>query len=69
MKFSDKVLYLRQKRGLTQEELAKKTNVSQPTIVTWEKGERRPLKNTMIILSLALGVNVDDLMNDEKECV
>lgn len=67
MKFSDKVLYLRQKRGLTQEELAKKTNVSQPTIVTWEKGERRPLKNTMIILSLALGVNVDDLMNDEKE--
>lgn len=69
MKFSDKLLYLRQKRGLTQEELAKKTNVTQPAVVYWEKGNKKPSKNTMIILSLALGVNVDDLMDDEKECV
>ena len=67
MKFSDKVFYLRQKNKLTQVELAERTNVKQSTIQAYESGRAKPMINTAIQLAKVLGVNVDDLMNDEKE--
>ena len=67
MKFSDKVKYLRIKRGYTQVELAELTNITQPALQAYEAGKAKPLKNTAIQLAKILGVNVDDLMNDEKE--
>ena len=42
MKFSDKVYYLRKKKGLTQVELAEKANVSQGMIWLFEAGRRKP---------------------------
>lgn len=67
MKFSDKVKYLRIKRGYTQVELAELTNITQPALQAYEAGKAKPLKNTAIQLAKVLGGNVDDLMNDEKE--
>ena len=67
MKFSNKVKYLRIKRGYTQLELAELTNITQPALQAYEAGKAKPLKNTAIQLAKVLGVNVDDLMNDEKE--
>lgn len=67
MKFSDKVFYLRQKNKLTQVELAERTNVKQSTIQAYESGRAKPMINTAIQLAKVLGVDVDDLMNDEKE--
>lgn len=67
MKFSDKVKYLRIKRGYTQAELAELTNITQPALQAYEAGKAKPLKNTAIQLAKVLGVDVDDLMNDEKE--
>lgn len=67
MKFSDKVKYLRIKLGYTQSELAELTNITQPALQAYEAGKAKPLKNTAIQLAKVLGVNVDDLMNDEKE--
>ena len=67
MKFSDKVKYLRIKLGYTQLELAELTNITQPALQAYEAGKAKPLKNTAIQLAKVLGVNVDDLMNDEKE--
>ena len=67
MKFSDKVKHLRIKRGYTQVELAELTNITQPALQAYEAGKAKPLKNTAIQLAKVLGVNVDDLMNDEKE--
>ena len=67
MKFSNKVKYLRIKRGYTQVELAELTNITQPALQAYEAGKAKPLKNTAIQLAKVLGVNVDDLMNDEKE--
>ena len=66
MKFSDKVRYLREKKGLTQAELATLTNVSQVAVNAYESGRSRPLKNTAIQLAKVLNVKTDDLMNDEK---
>lgn len=67
MKFSDKVFYLRQKNKLTQVELAERTNVKQSTIQAYESGRAKPMINTAIQLAKVLGVDVNDLMNDEKE--
>lgn len=67
MKFSEKVYYLRKKKGLTMEELAKLTNVSPASIFFYENGKRKPFKNTQIQLAKVLGVKADDLMNDEVE--
>lgn len=67
MKFSDKVFYLRQKNKLTQVELAERTNVKQSTIQAYESGRAKPMINTAIQLAKVLGVDVDNLMNDEKE--
>ena len=67
MKFSDKVFYLRQKNKLTQVELAECTNVKQSTIQAYESGRAKPMINTAIQLAKVLGVDVNDLMNDEKE--
>ena len=40
--FCDKFRKLRLKNNYTQSELAKKLNVSQPTIASWEAGKRIP---------------------------
>lgn len=66
MKFSDKVKYLRIKRGYTQVELAELTNITQPALQAYESGKAKPLKNTAIQLAKVLGVDVNDLMNDER---
>lgn len=66
MKFSEKVFYLRKKNGLTQCELAQRTNITQPMIFLFEADKRKPTTNTAIQLAKVLGVEYDDLMNDER---
>ena len=66
MKFSDKVKYLRIKRGYTQVELAELTHITQPALQAYEAGKAKPLTNTAIQLAKVLGVDVEDLMNDER---
>lgn len=66
MKFSDKVLYLRKKKGLTQQELATLTRVSQGSIQGYETGRIVPHPNTMIQLAKVLNVSADDLIDDER---
>lgn len=67
MKFSDKVFYLRQKNKLTQVELAERAHLTQSTIQAYESGRAKPMYNSMAALANALEVDVDDLMNDEKD--
>ena len=67
MKFSDKLIFLRKRRGLTQQELAKLINVSQGSIWQYESGRTSPPKNTQIQIAKALNVKLADLSNDEKD--
>lgn len=67
MKFSDKVFYLRQKNKLTQVELAERAHLTQSTIQAYESGRAKPMYNSMAALANALEVDVNDLMNDEKD--
>ena len=62
--FGERLKKLRQKVGLSQEQLALVTNVSIKTIQRWEWGERQPRIEDIKALAKALGVTENDLLND-----
>ena len=63
MTFAQRLETLRIQKGLTQEELAKLINISQPSYNAYERGKNKPSKNTQIQLAKVLKVSVDELMN------
>ena len=67
MKFGDKLCKLRKKEGLSQEELGDKLNVTRQTVSKWELGQSKPDTDKLIELCNLLGVNVNDLMDDNIE--
>lgn len=62
MTHGDNLIYQRKKQGLSQEELAGKTQVTVRTIQRIEKGDVNPHLQTVKLLAAALSVEVEDLM-------
>jgi len=61
--FSKKIRQLRNKKGLSQEKLARLANVSFITVVKIESGEsKHPTIQTMAGIAKALGVSLDELI-------
>ena len=56
---------LRIKKGMTQEELADKTEVSTRTIQRIENGDFEPRADTLQMIAKALGVDFDIFVDDE----
>lgn len=69
MKIGDKILSLRKEKGLTQEQLAEKLNVTRQTISNWEVNETTPdiiqAKNLAIIFSVSLDELVGSNQGDK----
>lgn len=55
----------RKDKGLTQEELSEKLNISQKTISKWECGNGLPDVSIMLDLCTALSISVNELLNGE----
>lgn len=66
MNFAQRLCILREQKGLTQEELAKLINISQPSYNAYERGKGKPAKNTQIQLAKVLRVTVEELMKDDS---
>lgn len=62
MSFSEKLQSLRERNGYTQEELAKKMNVSSQTIEKWESGESFSEVADLIKTSHLVNVIVEHLV-------
>jgi len=66
MIFSEKLHILRKSKGLTQEELAEKLNVSRQAVAKWESGQVYPDISNLIQISLLLNVTIDYLVKDQE---
>ena len=67
MKLADKILNLRKKNGMSQEELAEKLNISRQAVSRWEVGTAQPDAPNVLQLSKLFGVTTDYLLNDDYE--
>jgi len=66
MNLGEKIIALRKKEGMTQEDLAGKLNVSRQTISKWELCQSHPELNFIVKLSELFGVTTDYLIKDES---
>ncbi len=66
MNFSEKLQILRKNKGLTQELLAEKLNVSRQAVAKWESGQAYPDISNLIQISDLMSVTVDYLVRDQQ---
>src|SRR5688572_6486937 len=69
MKTGELIKQLRQKKGITQEELAAKTDISVRTIQRIESGEVDPRAFTLQSIASALEVDFEVLASTESEVI
>ena len=62
MKFHEKLLEIRKKQGLSQEELGMDLQVSRQTISKWESGQSYPDFQKLVLLSDYFNMPLDDLV-------
>lgn len=67
LKFGDKLIKLRKKRGLSQEDLASKLNVSRQSVSKWESNNTYPETDKIVQICSIFNCSMDDLINEEIE--
>lgn len=65
--FCDKFKKLRLKNDYTQAELAKKLNVSQPTVASWEAGKRIPKWKNIKKIAEIFNISPESLIDEMEE--
>ena len=63
----EKISNLRKVNGMTQNDLAKKMNVTDATISKWERNASCPDIDTINEIAKVFGITVDELLNSNKE--
>lgn len=67
MILADKIVNLRKKNGMSQEELAEKMNVSRQAVSKWESAQSIPDLEKILQLGRIFGVTTDYLLKEEME--
>ena len=67
MKFNEKLVNLRRKHNLSQEQVAEKLKVARQTISKWELGETTPEMDKLIMISELYNITLDELIKEENE--
>lgn len=65
MKFGDKLIILRKKNGMSQEELAERLNVSRQSVSKWESNNTYPETDKIVQIANLFECSMDDLINDK----
>ena len=60
----DRLKAEREKKGLTQVEVAKDLGIAQPTITKYERGIKKPSTDMLVVLADYYGVTTDYLLRD-----
>lgn len=69
MQTKEIILELRNKKGLSQEELAEKVFVTRQAVSRWENGETVPNTETLKILSKLFDVSINTLLGSPRKLV
>ena len=64
-RFAERLRMLREKEGLTVDELAEKSGIPMITLYTWENGSRSPVNDDLPTVAQALNLNVRTLLPKE----
>ena len=64
MTLAEKILFLRTQRGMSQDDLAEKMEVSRQSVSKWETAQSTPDLDKIIRLADLFGVSVDELVRD-----
>ncbi|KGL39580.1 hypothetical protein BMT55_16600 [Listeria newyorkensis] len=67
VKYSDKIKHARQKKRLSQVELARLINVSQQAVASWEVGRTEPKSENFHALSRVLEQPISYFVDNEEE--
>lgn len=73
MNFHERLKFLREKKGITQKDMAEILDISKSAYIKYERGEREPKYGTLVALSEIFNVSVDyligktDIENKDKE--
>ena len=62
MKFNERLMALRKKRGLSQEELGFELGVSRQTVSKWESGQSYPDFQRLVLLADYFDISLDELV-------
>ncbi|HEX2937941.1 MAG TPA: DUF5680 domain-containing protein [Ruminiclostridium sp.] len=67
MKFQERLQLLRKEKGISQEALAEKMNLSRQAIAKWEAGQSYPDLDNLVCLSDLLNISIDKLVRDSSD--
>lgn len=62
MEFNEQIKRLRKENNLTQEEMAKKLNVTRQALSNWENNRNLPDFEMIILIAKTFGVSLDELI-------
>ena len=65
MNLAEKIVFLRKKNSLSQEELAEKLDVTRQSVSKWESGQSVPDLNKIIQIGELFGISLDLLLKDD----
>jgi len=66
IEIANRLVELRKKMGLSQEDLADKLGISRQAISKWERAEASPDTDNLICLAKIYGVSLDDLLKTDQ---
>ena len=66
IEIANRLVELRKKNNLSQEELADKLGLSRQAVSKWERAEASPDTDNLICLAKIYGVSLDDLLNTDQ---
>ena len=67
IEIADRLIKLRKKSGLSQEELADKLGISRQSVSKWERAESSPDTDNLICLAKIYGVSLDELLSTDDD--
>lgn len=69
MEMKDTLKTLREKNGLTQEQLAKRLMVTRQAVSRWETGETQPNTDTLKLLSREFDISINTLLGAPRQLI